>query len=891
MTSSKGIMYFAALVLLSFAHHAATGSNANDDRTTTHHAVTVNTNGENAVALSDFDGDGTIGFGDFLLFAGVFGSRQGDDKYEAKYDLNGDGEIGFADFLIFAQNFGKEVPSPAVSIPNTNLRAVIEAALGKESGAPITQAEIATLDSLEASDADIADLTGLELATNMEHLYLAGNNISDISVLEGLTNLRDLILSSNDITDLASLVANRGLGTGDTVDVTNNPLNPASESTHIPALRARGVSVSYVPSPVVAIPDANLRAAIEAALGKATGAPITLAEMRALNSLNAPNYTNGPGIRDLTGLETAANLTRLVLLYNTISDLSPLSGLTNLAYLDLTEIRGSVVSGADRISPLQLSPLSGLTNLTYLDLSQNKISDLSPLSGLINLTTLKLPVIHVVWDESNPPPPLNLSPLSGLINLTYLNLHRNSISDLSSLSGLINLTYLNLHRNSISDLSSLSGLTKLTYLNLSQNKISDVSPLAGLTQLREVILSINDISDLSPLAANAGLGSGDTVDVRTNPLDDASKTVHIPALRARGVNIDFDEAIAITEPQIYNDNVFVLPVTENLAGEDLPLVGYSARFYAHFKDEFDFLMFVTNVPGERGAGRAFYASVKNDVTGIGISIFSENSRWGSAGKLQGVVNFGSNSIYSISDRGMSIVSEGPTLHELMHRWANSIVPSSWGGHWGFSSANGVIGGFDMADLVNHGGGRYSAGSFNVAGSADNVELYSPIELYLAGFIPPNEVPDLWVAEDGEWLRDTEGGIVKDSSGNPVFTASRVRTYTIEDIIAKHGPRVPDHFKAQKDFRAVVILLITDAYPATREILETVSRDVSWLSHAGTDESHRYNFYEATGGRATITMDGLSRFQRRAGAKTVAPSSFGRPHRPSWIIGTDRVALR
>ena len=897
MTSSKGIMCIAALGLLAFVCYDATRSDAAGDPTATH-AVAVGANGGDTASIPDFDGDGTIGFGDFLIFAGVFGQSLGDEKYDARVDLNGDGEIGFSDFVIFVQNFGKEVPSPVVAIPDANLRAAIEAALdkasGEASGAPITQAEMATLDSLEANDADISDLTGLEYATNLTWLDLASNNITNISVLEGLTNLTDLILSENNISDLASLAANSGLGRESQVDVTNNPLNAKSLSTHIPALVARGVSVSYVPSPIVTIPDANLRAAIEAALDKATGAPITQADMQNLNSLDAPNVTNGPGIRDLTGLAFATNLTRLNLRYNRISDLSPMSDLTNLTYLNLTEVHGSLVQGADRHSPLNLSPLSGLFNLTYLVLGQNKISDLSPLAGLANLTNLNLESIHIIWDELNPPPPLALSPLSDLTNLTNLVLWGNSISVLSSLSGLITLTSLDLSRNRIKDLSPLSGLTNLTYLDLSQNNVTDVSPLAELTELREVFLSVNYIFDLNPLFENAGLASGATVDVKNNPLNDASKNTLIPALRARGVTVSFDEVIAVTDPQIYNDNVFVLPVAENLAGGNLPLKDYAARFYSHFNDAFDFLMFVPNLPSSQLDTEAFkgayYGSVKNDVRGIGKAVFSDGS-WDSERRLQGVVNFGSNSLYSISESGRSTVAEGPTLHELMHRWANSIVPSSYGGHWGFSSANGNIGGFDIAELVNHGVGRYSAGAFSLAGSADNIKPYSPIEMYLAGFIPPEEVPDLWVAEDGEWLRDAEGRIVNDDNGNPIFTESRVTTYTIEDIIAKHGPRVPGHTEAQKDFRAVVILLISEAYPATREILDTVTRDVAWFSHAGPDESYRYNFYEASGGRATITMDGLSQFKRSAGANKPAASSFGTPHHPSWTIGKSGTVAR
>ena len=81
------------------------------------------------IALTpDFDGDGLVGFSDFLAFASQFGSRRGDGKYEVRYDLDSNGAIGFSDFLIFGSNFGKEVSSETaqVAIPDANLRVVIE---------------------------------------------------------------------------------------------------------------------------------------------------------------------------------------------------------------------------------------------------------------------------------------------------------------------------------------------------------------------------------------------------------------------------------------------------------------------------------------------------------------------------------------------------------------------------------------------------------------------------------------------------------------------------------------------------------------------------------------------------------------------------------------------
>ena len=59
-----------------------------------------------AAPSPDFNGDGEVGFPDFLLFAGQFGARRGDGMYEAKYDLDSDGEVGFSDFLIFSRSFG-----------------------------------------------------------------------------------------------------------------------------------------------------------------------------------------------------------------------------------------------------------------------------------------------------------------------------------------------------------------------------------------------------------------------------------------------------------------------------------------------------------------------------------------------------------------------------------------------------------------------------------------------------------------------------------------------------------------------------------------------------------------------------------------------------------------
>ena len=71
-TSSIGIIWFAALSLLASVCHAAVGSIAEENGSAAQ-AVTVSSDGDNTTSIPDFDGDGTIGFGDFLIFAGAFG--------------------------------------------------------------------------------------------------------------------------------------------------------------------------------------------------------------------------------------------------------------------------------------------------------------------------------------------------------------------------------------------------------------------------------------------------------------------------------------------------------------------------------------------------------------------------------------------------------------------------------------------------------------------------------------------------------------------------------------------------------------------------------------------------------------------------------------------------
>ena len=155
----------------------------------------------------------------------------------------------------------------AVHILDPNLRAAVENALKVAPGTLIAPVQMETLTSLEIRGTKIRDLTGLELATNLNDLVLVGNgivnvavlsgltnltklnlgnnSISDLSPLEGLTSLKELLLQNNKISDVLPLLENTGLGSGDTVDLRGNLLNYQSIYTHIPTLQNSEVTVEF----------------------------------------------------------------------------------------------------------------------------------------------------------------------------------------------------------------------------------------------------------------------------------------------------------------------------------------------------------------------------------------------------------------------------------------------------------------------------------------------------------------------------------------------------------------------------------------------------------------------------------------------------------------------
>ncbi len=222
----------------------------------------------------------------------------------------------------------------------------------------------------------------------------------------------------------------------------------------------------------------------------------------------------------------------------------------------------------------------------------------------------------------------------------------------------------------------------------------------------------------------------------------------------------------------------------------------------------------------------------------------EDPLGGSGGRLQQINVMNAPSLYAPDPSGADIL-----VHETVHRWAayalldsapfSDCLLDGGGGHWNVHVHTGGPSTVGYGDLVDLGGGRFR---FTVQYPL----LLSPLELYLAGFIPPEEVPPMFYVVDaggyeppspsfgGAWSAASYGEDVE-------FSGTRV-DFAIGDVIGSNGPRVPGASDAPRQFRFAFVLVCRDAAACCEEDAAVVEAQ---------RRAFPARFAAATGGRATI----------------------------------------
>ncbi len=284
----------------------------------------------------------------------------------------------------------------------------------------------------------------------------------------------------------------------------------------------------------------------------------------------------------------------------------------------------------------------------------------------------------------------------------------------------------------------------------------------------------------------------------------------------------------------------------DLTADDVSQI--TTAIYSKFKDDFDFIFIVSDANRTNYTYSGLYFGVKNDTLNLGADEFDYTSYYGSNGKLQGVIHFPS----------IEKLEVGPKLHELLHRWANSIIDVTINGqktrHWGYNGFDkrGQLGGFEIDTLnVESGsledGGEFSAELFGSNANGGDSIPYNSIELYLMGLISADEVGDIMLTQNASFDKIEEERVY--------FKASKIERVSFVDYLKRVN--LPQRAKNTKSSYKVLTVLLTNSTPSTQEI-EKVKTIMQEFGKNGPDSNSKiYNLYEATNGKLHLELSNLS----------------------------------
>ena len=422
--------------------------------------------------------------------------------------------------------FYKDLTS--LSLSNTNITDIT----------PI--AECSNLTSLNLSHTKIDSLGALRKLDKLHNLNIGGTNVSDIEPLSSLINLHFLNIDSTNVSDLSPL---SNLSKLNEINCSNTKVASLDALNNMMYLNKIYCDNSLVTKEVADVYRKNKSNVL--VINETRALELWWEELPSFwkTLLSSQNSTSIKPTKE--ELHSIINM-RSLKLNDIIQDIEPISRLTNLENLDMSN---SMID--------DLTPLYALHNLKSLNLQNTKISDLTPLANnnelrVINIEGSKVTSLQALHESKNLTKILadntditneevyelrkkqrqvtviyqtetlrlwwgnltsswkdifnnhircNLNPtseqLQAIIDLEEIEIdHSLTIQTLEPLTQLMFLKKLIANNNQIQDLSPLEDKVYLEVLSLSGNPIDNLAPLRNLKALKEINLENTTISDL-----------------------------------------------------------------------------------------------------------------------------------------------------------------------------------------------------------------------------------------------------------------------------------------------------------------------------------------------------------------------------------------------------------
>lgn len=319
---------------------------------------------------------------------------------------------------------------------------------------------------------------------------------------------------------------------------------------------------------------------------------------------------------------------------------------------------------------------------------------------------------------------------------------------------------------------------------------------------------------------------------------------------------------------------FTAPVAEFFStSTTVDVIGVAQAFYATHpnRDVYDFVYMVTDFNFSLGDVDtfAFYASLRNDASGIGQPVGASSAASAiNSQRIQGILNLSNISAQYPNSPVTRFLGANHALsvmgQEQGHRWLSyvsfpgndTLLLGRDDAHWNFflniessTSSPAAPRSSSMEGNVWRDNGDGTFTTINL------IDGYSRLDHYIMGLRPPSDVPDTFVITNPSGTSAT-----RESNPFPNVTASGGKqNVTINQIVQANGARNPNSTNAPKSFRAAVVLLTRQGTQASAATLNKVTLfRLAWESY----------FRQSTDGLATINT-GLADLTT---ARTIAATS-------------------
>jgi ELWxxDGT repeat protein len=466
------------------------------------------------------------------------------------------------------KDFGTIVEAPQLlytAIPDANFeKALFDQGIDTVNGdKQVLTSAISVITSLDISNKNISDLTGIEGFRALHYLYCNQNQLTSLN-MNDLPALNFLNCASNQLTGL-----NLNLLGLNYLNCSNNQLTSLNLNS-LPMLVDLNCSNNQLTS--LNYKSMYSLRSLYCQVNSLTS--LDLSGFRALDKLNCSNnQLNGIDLYGLPALNEV-NCSN--------------NQLTSLNFYDLPALNFLNCAG-NQLTSLNVDGLADLTSfycggnqLTSLNLSMLK--DLLDLDCVGNqLTSLNVSASTELWSLKCTGNGLTSLDVSGCTDLRYLHCRNNQLTRLD-LTGLKYLTTLECLQNSLTSLD-LNGLTALSDLNCRSNELTSLD-LSGLAALQNLFCDQNpSLTCITVTDPTAAVANGNWIkDAKANYSTNCGGGV-IETFTSNGINYIVTKATVPYEVAVGSNPDFVgaatIPAIVTNAGNSFAVTSISNNAFAY----------------------------------------------------------------------------------------------------------------------------------------------------------------------------------------------------------------------------------------------------------------------------------------------------------------------